>query len=116
MSIPVLFAPVEIDCTLYSDGGLIDNLPVEPLIEKCKKIIAVSIIPIQTTEKVDGLIQMAARSFHLGVNAITKGVEEKCDLFIEPEQLARFDILASNKADEMFEIGYTYAKKMEINL
>lgn len=116
MSIPVLLAPVEIEGSLYSDGGLMDNLPVEPLLGKCKKIIAVSISPIQKTKKVDGLVQMAARSFQLGVNATTKGVEDKCDLFIEPEELTKFDILAADKADEMFEIGYEFTKKMKIKL
>jgi NTE family protein len=116
MSIPVLFAPVEIDGLLYSDGGIMDNLPVAPLLKKCRKIIAISISPIQKIKKVDGLIEMAARTFQLSVNATIKGIEEKVNVFIEPEELTKFDILATSHADEMFEIGYNHAKQLKIIL
>ncbi len=116
MSIPVLFAPIEIDGALYSDGGIMDNLPVSPLLKKCKKIIAISISPIQKTKNLDGLIEMAARTFQLSVNATTKGVEEKVNVFIEPEKLTKFDILATSHADEMFDIGYEHTKQMSFKL
>lgn len=116
MSIPILFSPVEINGAFYSDGGLMNNLPVDPLLKKCKKIIAVNISPIQKSKKVDGLIEMAARTFQLSVNSTITGVDEKCDLFIEPEALTKFDILATEHADEMFEIGYEHTKNMKIKL
>ena len=115
-SIPVLFAPVEINGRLYSDGGLFDNVPVQPLKGKCKKIIAVNVSPINKTEKVKNLIQIAARTFHLSVNATTKGLEDNCDLLIEPSELDKFDILDASKADEIFEVGYEYCKGLNIEL
>jgi len=35
-SIPVLFKPQKINNTLYVDGGLTNNLPIEPIEQKCK--------------------------------------------------------------------------------
>lgn len=115
-SIPVLFAPVEIDGKLYSDGGLFDNVPVEPLLGKCKKIIAVNISPIHKTDKMKNLIQIAARTFHLSVNSTIKGLEDKCDLIIEPPELNEFEILDASKADEIYRVGYEHCKKLDIDL
>ncbi|HCC69979.1 MAG TPA: patatin [Bacteroidales bacterium] len=115
-SIPVLFAPVEIDGNLYSDGGLFDNVPVEPLRGKCKKIIAVNISPINKTEKLKNLIQIAARTFHLSVESTIRGLENKCDLIIAPPELDKFEILDTSKADEIFDVGYEYCKNMEIDI
>ncbi len=44
-SIPVLFSPVEIDGCFFADGGLLDNIAVEPLIGKCRKIVVSNISP-----------------------------------------------------------------------
>jgi len=115
-SIPVLFAPVEIDGKLFLDGGLFDNVPYEPLKGKCKKIIAVNISPINKTEKLKNMIQVAARTFHLSVNSTTKGLKENCDLVIEPPDLGKFEILDASKADEIYKVGYEYCKQLDIDL
>ena len=115
-SIPVLFAPVEIDGKIYSDGGLFDNVPVEPLKGKAKKLIAVNVSPINKTDKVKNLIQIAARTFHLSVNSTIQGLKDKCDLIIEPPELDRFEILDASKADEIFKVGYEYCKGLDIDL
>ncbi|HDZ42252.1 MAG TPA: patatin [Bacteroidetes bacterium] len=115
-SIPVLFAPVEIDGKLYSDGGLFDNVPVEPLQGKCRKIIAINISPINKIDKLKNLIQIAARTFHLSVDSTIKGLKDKCDLVIEPSDLDKFEILDTSKADEIYNVGYEYCKGLDIDL
>ncbi|MCB9284659.1 MAG: patatin-like phospholipase family protein [Lewinellaceae bacterium] len=115
-SIPVLFSPVEMNKMLYADGGIFDNVPVKPLIGKCKKIIAVSISPVQREEKLEGLLQLAGRAFQLSVNRNIHEIKEQVDLFIEPEALSKYDILDSEHSDELFEIGYEYCKNLTINL
>lgn len=115
-SIPVLFSPVEIDGKMYSDGGLLDNVPVEPLQDICRKIIAVNISPIQKTDRVKNLIQIAARTFHLSVNSTVHELEERCDLIIEPKKLSEFDILDASRAQEAYDTGYEYCKSLDIDL
>ncbi len=114
MSIPVLFSPVEIEGHFYSDGGLLDNLPVECIREQCNKIIAINISPVQETEKTNNLIEIAARTFQLGVNSNTTASKKLCDVLIEPERLSEFEILDAGKADELFDVGYQYTKKADI--
>ena len=38
-SIPVLFAPVKLGVFHYVDGGLMDNIPVEPVKDDCEQLI-----------------------------------------------------------------------------
>ena len=105
-SIPVLFAPVKIGDHFFVDGGLYDNLPINPIEHLCHKIIGVNISTIDETDELKNIIQIATRTFHLSVNANTRYHHDKFDLLIEPKELAKFDILSNNKAEELFEIGY----------
>ncbi|PCH70184.1 MAG: patatin [Bacteroidales bacterium] len=113
-SIPVLFAPVEIDGKMYSDGGLFDNLPISPLLQKCDVIIAVNVSPVHKIEKFDNLVQVASRTFQLGIHSNIIRHKEKCSLFIEPTGLREFEILNGNHAQDIFELGYNYTKALDI--
>ncbi|MEQ8906388.1 patatin-like phospholipase family protein [Ekhidna sp.] len=115
-SIPVLFSPVEINDKLYSDGGIFDNVPIRPLKNHCKKVIGVSISPIQEIKELTSLIQVTTRMFQLAVNPSTKELEKQCDVFIEPPDLCNYDIMDTKHAQEIFDIGYEYVKNMEIDL
>nr|MDA3780530.1 patatin-like phospholipase family protein [Bacteroidales bacterium] len=105
-SIPILFKPVEIEKELYADGGIIDNLPINPLKGKCKKIIAVHVNPIGYNSDIKGIINLAVRSFHLAVGSVVSNVKGKVDIFIEPEELKNYNLMSVKKAKEIFDIGY----------
>jgi NTE family protein len=111
-SIPVVFNPIEINGALYSDGGVFDNLPIEPLKGLCKKIIVVNISPIQQVEELKNIAQIAARMFELSVNARHLEKSKKSDLYIEPPGLRKFDILDTKHAQEIFDIGYNYTREL----
>lgn len=113
-SIPVLFSPVLIDGKLYSDGGLFDNLPISPLLHKCDVIIGVNVSPVQKIEKFDNLVQVASRTFQLGVHSNIIRHKDKCALFIEPTGLREYEILNDNHAKDIFDLGYNYTKNMDI--
>jgi len=112
-SIPVLFAPVEINRQLYVDGGLVDNLPYKPLVDKCDKIIAVNIFTHKKTDRIRNLIEVAVRTFELSIGIDTGILQNKCDLLIEPTGLENFNILDSSRAEELYRIGYEYCKNNE---
>lgn len=114
-SIPILFSPVEIDGDLYADGGLLDNLPVVPLKDKCDIIIAVNIMPIEETRELDNLIDIAVRTFQLSVNRNQELIKKSVDLFIQPDGLDKYNILDTKHANTLFNLGYDYTKKLKIN-
>lgn len=115
-SIPVLFSPVEMNGCQYVDGGVLNNLPIEPLLGKCEKIITINIHPVNETGKLKNLTQVAMRTFHLGVNKQIETVKKQSDLYIEPKELYKYDLLKSSKADEVFEIGYNHAKSLNLSI
>lgn len=109
--IPVLFSPIEINDSLYIDGGTFDNFPVTPIEADCERIIGINISPVQEIKKLSSMLQIAARVFQLSVNASVGKNIGKCDIVIAPQELADFSILDSSIADEAYKIGYESAKK-----
>lgn len=111
-SIPIIFPPVEIDGELYTDGGLINNFPLEALEGKCKRIIGVSVNPLSIKWKLDTLKTIAERTFQLNIRNHTLDRKDRCDLFIEPEGLDDYSLVDLSGAEEMFNMGYKTAKKL----
>lgn len=105
-SIPVLFAPVEIDGNLYVDGGLMENIPITPILKDCTNIFVSNISPINPDAKLKNLIQIATRAFYMSVNTNRAEAQKKATLFIEPEGINKYDFFLRTHADELFELGY----------
>jgi NTE family protein len=105
-SIPILFAPVKLNGNLFVDGGLLDNIPVEPIKHDCEQIIVSNISPINPTDKIKNLIEIATRTFYMSVNANMKEVRKYATVYIEPEGIDTYEILSRTHADELFQLGY----------
>jgi NTE family protein len=105
-SIPVLFEAKYLNKVPYIDGGVMDNLPVDPLLGKCKKIIGVHVNPIRETATLSAPWQIAERSFHMAVASEIRRKEELLDLFIEPSELTKFGMLELRKAEKIYQAGY----------
>ncbi len=114
-SIPVLFSPVEIDGVLYADGGILDNIPIEPIKNDCEKIIAVNITPINPQEKLKNMIQIISRTFYMNVNANKNEVNKYATIYIEPEGISKYDIFGRGHSKELFNLGYESAKNIRFN-
>ncbi len=105
-SIPVLFSAVEIDGNMYVDGGLLDNLPYKPLLDKCDKVIAVDIFRSELNDKLDSLYDIAVRTFELSVSINREEARNDCTVLIEPEGLGDINILDNSDGGRIFELGY----------
>ncbi len=111
-SIPILFEAKKIDKTAYIDGGIMDNLPVEPLLNSCRKLIGVHVNPLGKITQVKGMASVAERSFHLAVASEVDSKKIYFDNFIEPPLLKNYGILDLKKRKEIFRIGYEEALKI----
>ncbi len=105
-SIPVLFSPVEINGQKYVDGGVLDNLPITPLIKDCNIIIAVDVMTTGPVSKIENLHDVGVRTFQLSISSLSKEMKKKCDLLIEPHGLTEFNILDVSHFDHIYKIGY----------
>ncbi len=108
-SIPVVFPPVKIGNYQYLDGGLLNNFPVEPLINKCKTIIGINVNPVGKQNNIKGLKTIAIRAFHLTMQNHAELRKEKCDIYIEPGNIEDYGIMDLSSAEEVFEHGYKKA-------
>lgn len=73
-TVPILFEPVEIDGRQYVDGGLVSNLPVEPLTRLCERLIGIYVNPIPYKEKIDGITDMIYRTMWIGLNSTVQKI------------------------------------------
>ena len=115
-AVPILYKPVEINGKLLNDGGLLNNLPVEPLQNNCDIKIGVHVNPINHQAHVTSLRGMIERTVLLAINNNIKLRLHLCDLFLEPQELRYYRLTNFRKADEIFKVGYDYTMHMEKHL
>src|SRR5690606_948463 len=108
-SVPLLYKPIEFENHLLLDGGLLNNLPVECLTERCDSIVGVHCNPLNSGSKITTLRAMIERTFHLAINNNVQPRLKFCDLLIEPPGLKGYSVLNFSRAREFYEIGYEYA-------
>lgn len=107
-SIPMVFKPVEINGQLYVDGGLFQNMPVSPLVDKADFIIAVNIMPhlSLSNRALQNVIGIGMRSFDMLILANTKPEIPYCDVLIEPAAIRRYTTYQLNKYRAIERVGY----------
>lgn len=111
-SIPVLFKPQMIKGKTFVDGGVFDNLPLEPIKDQCKKLIGSHVNPTGKEKNLDSIFRIGERAFHLTVDTISKEKRDLCDLFIEADGLCNYGMFSLDKGREIFETGYKVTKKI----
>ncbi|WP_308706269.1 patatin-like phospholipase family protein [Marinoscillum sp. MHG1-6] len=109
-SIPVVFDPVKINSRYLVDGGILDNLPVSPIKKQADFIIALHCNPIDPKFNLSNWRNLMERTMMMTVTQLAYGQKKKCDLFLEPPGLSQFSAFSFNKAREIYEFGYEYAK------
>lgn len=111
-SVPVIILPQVIDGKTYIDGGLFDNLPAASIKDKCQTLIGVHVNYNGPMEKLDGIREIAQRTFSLGIEQNVIESRKMCDFMIEPEEMKNFTFLDFDRVDELVEVGYKAAMKM----
>jgi NTE family protein len=88
MAIPILFDPVNIDDTIYADGGLVNNFPAE----QCRKMGADFVIGVSMSTSLESDPKNLSSIFSQ-VKQLKKIITDKdyhnypqlCDIFISPD-------------------------------
>ncbi len=112
-SIPFIFEPVKDGDQLYVDGGVLKNLPAEPIRPICKYLIGFNVLPSIQTDigYLNSIRKSAMRSMELAVRSNNKIDKKLCDIVIEPLRVGHYGLFQFNKADDLFAMGYREAKK-----
>ncbi len=110
-AIPVIFEPIKVKSRILVDGGVMDNLPIEPIRKKVNRIVALHCNPIDAGFKLSNWKSLLERTSMITVSQLAYTEKRKCDVFLEPPGLSKFNVFDFNKASEIFEFGYEYAQK-----
>lgn len=111
-AIPLVLKPYTINGKMYVDGGLMNNLPIEPLLNLCDDIIGVNVNPVKEMTQFNSFRNYADRVLHLAIRANVNNNIQKCDMYIEPEGLTNYQLFKVSAAREIYEIGYRHTKQL----
>ncbi|MCS7171631.1 MAG: patatin-like phospholipase family protein [Aquificaceae bacterium] len=104
-ALPGIFEPVRYKNYVLIDGGITNNLPVEPLLGMEGLLVGVDVNPNMPVEKVGNIFQILVRSFLLSVRSNVDKRKELCHLIIEPE-LYGYSPLSLFRAEDIYKLGY----------
>jgi NTE family protein len=112
-SVPLVFEPVSHNGLFLCDGGLINNFPTKLIREKCDVLIGVNV----TTPDISSVSSwnyknIVERIIRISISNTTVNQKDSCDVYIEPPSVSQFGTFDYSKADEIFNLGYDYAKDM----
>ena len=114
---PGMFSPVKIDELMYSDGGIMNNFPIELIQDQSDFLIGIDVNPIESIgpKDMDSIVEVLSRSIRLSMRGPYKSKHDQCDLLIYPMEISQYDTFAMGKLEEIFELGYEEAKKVLTN-
>lgn len=112
-AIPVVFPAVPIDGVFHVDGGLSNNLPVEPFADRRSEVIAVYVNPLPPFRPGRrSVIATLDRVWHLNFREMVTRSAQGCHLFIEPPELARFGLFDVRRMAEIEQVGYDHTRAL----
>jgi NTE family protein len=107
--IPFVFQPVTYQGTLFVDGGVMNNLPIEILQKSCDYIIGSYCNSIKIEPEQVHMNDIIDRTFHLAMGSSVKLRAEKCDWYFEPTDMSQYSIFNLKKCDEIYAYAYQQA-------
>ena len=108
--VPIVFSPITIDGYQYVDGGVFMNLPVRPIRDLCEVVIGVHIDPVEPNSHVKNMLQLAERSFHMGILSNMNEDTRLCDVVIIPKHISQYNMFDLSNMDILREEGYKQAR------
>ncbi|MFD0860820.1 patatin-like phospholipase family protein [Sungkyunkwania multivorans] len=113
-ALPPVFSPVEIDNLHYTDGGVMNNFPVEPLVGKCDLIIGSYVTAMREVDRsgFSSSLQLTNRANLLLMHANCLPKLDIPDLLFIPEHLDRIGILDKKGIEQAYIMGYDHASRL----
>jgi NTE family protein len=109
--IPAVFDPIIFGGGTYVDGGLMDNLPAQAIRSQCDWLIGSHCNFISDGVDLKNIKVVIERSMLMAINGNTRTSKAMCNVLIEPPGLDRYSGFDLAKAEEIFELAYTYTRR-----
>lgn len=105
-SIPIIFEPIKIGSSYYVDGGLFNNLPVDPFVGKYDNILGIHVNNYKNNDQ-HNIKAVSERVVSLLIKQNVDPNLEKCTFVINPMVDKKYNALDFKNTEKLFEIGYT---------
>lgn len=115
-ALPPVFSPVHLNGQLYADGGIMNNFPLEPVLDKVDFIIGsnVSVVGELNKNALKNSLQITGRVTGLMIYAINRKKLQACNLLLEFQELEKIGVLDRKGIEKAYQIGYEHtARKLE---
>lgn len=109
-SLPLVFPPVIVDGAMLLDGGVLNNLPIEPLVGKCAVLCGSHVnAPAPVSGSAGKRLEILERTFHLLMSNSVYMRADKCQVFFDPPGLTRYSMFNASKLGDIYKAGYEHA-------
>ncbi|WP_327439983.1 patatin-like phospholipase family protein [Pseudomonas donghuensis] len=120
MSIPAVFAPVELDGRLLVDGGMVDNIPLDVAREMGVDVAIVVDIgtPLRSRKQLATVVDVLNQSITLMTRRNSEeqlAALHRDDILIQPP-LSSFGVTDFGRAQDMIDVGYRAARALDTRL
>ena len=104
--VPVLFDPMLIGDQWYIDGGILNNLPAEPIRKSCDIVIGIHTNPVEEDFVAANARQVMERALMMAIGRNVDLSRQYCDHYLEPPGLGIYRVSDLSSADVIFTTGY----------
>lgn len=114
-SVPFVFPYVAEGEKMYMDGGIMNNLPIEPIRKKCTRLIGVHVNSLSEEQAGPwGAAKILDRVIHLALGNTVYAKAMLCDTFIDPPDMTKFSIFDKKDTQKIYDHVYTFtARQLE---
>jgi len=114
-SIPGVFNAMKINDMLYVDGGLLNNMPAQPLKNKCTVIIGSDVILPSSVHKNLKPRDILVASIRTVQHQNSFPGRESCDYLIEPNAIEKYHEFSYEFFQPIYQYGYRTATQFIVN-
>jgi NTE family protein len=110
-AIPSVFEPVVIDSVVYVDGSMMNNLPIEPIKGKCRKIIMIDVTAVSKKMLTSGRIKIGYRAGLAMMKQMNADRIAQADYYVGLETLEKYNLFDFKEYKTIIQIGYEGMKQ-----
>lgn len=110
-AIPGIYSAVKIENQIYVDGGLLNNMPAQPLKKDCDIIIGSDVLPYSVVLKDLKLKDTVAASARVAQSQNSEEGRSLCNFLIEPKAIEKYHEFNFEAYKEIYNYGYSAVDK-----
>jgi len=109
-SIPGVFEAYERNGVFYLDGGVLNNLPAQPLKPLCRAIIGVDVLPFNAPTSMKRPVDAITSTIRGVQHVLSQEGRSLCDILIEPPVVGKYHEFRFDAYEQIYKIGYKEAQ------